>query len=216
QQSSLGNAAGVSAPVSLMVDTTPPAVNIAKPPNGATLKSSRPTFEGSAGTAPGDLPSVSLKIYAGKSASGTPAQTLTVIPSGGRWTTGSTGPQLANGEYTALAEQLDSAGNTGTSTSTFTVLTNSPTVTLNPSAFAKRGANLFTNASPSFSGSAAIAPEDSKTVTVKVYSGTSTSGSPVQTVEASLAGSSWSAGPMPALSEGTYTVQAEQKSFSLG
>src|SRR5262249_32954944 len=131
-------------------------------------------------------------------------------------TTGSTGPQLANGEYTALAEQLDSAGNTGTSTSTFTVLTNSPTVTLNPSAFAKRGANLFTNASPSFSGSAAIAPEDSKTVTVKVYSGTSTSGSPVQTVEASLAGSSWSAGPMPALSEGTYTVQAEQKSFSLG
>src|SRR5262249_13051840 len=34
QQSSLGNAAGVSAPVSLMVDTTPPAVNIAKPPNG--------------------------------------------------------------------------------------------------------------------------------------------------------------------------------------
>jgi hypothetical protein len=216
QQSSLGNAAGLSGPVSFAVDTTPPAVAIAKPPNGASLKSSRPTFEGSAGSAPGDLPSVSLKVYAGTAASGIPAQTLTIVPSGGRWTTGSTGPQLPNGTYTALAEQSDSAGNAGTSTTTFTVLTNSPTVTLNPSAFAKRGRNLFTNASPSFSGSAAIAPEDSKAVTVKVYSGTSTSGSPVQTVETSLVGSSWSAGPVPALSEGTYTVQAEQKSFSLG
>jgi hypothetical protein len=35
-------------------------------------------------------------------------------------------------------------------------------------------------------------------------------------METSLVGSSWSAGPVPALSEGTYTVQAEQKSFSLG
>jgi hypothetical protein len=217
QQSSLGNAAGLSAPVRFTVDTTPPAVHIATPPNGASLSSSRPTFSGSAGSAPGDVASVSLRIYAGTSASGTSAQTLTIVPSGGRWTTGSTeGPQLPNGTYTALAEQSDSAGNTGTSSTTFTVLTNSPTVTLNASAFARRGGNLFTNASPRFSGSAAIAPEDSKTVTVKVYSGTSTSGGPVRTVETSLAGSSWSAGLLPALSEGTYTVQAEQKSFSLG
>jgi hypothetical protein len=216
QQSSLGNPAGVSAPVSFTVDTTPPAVHIETPPNGKSLSSSRPTFRGRAGTAPGDLPSVSLMIYAGTSASGTPAQTLSIVPNSGRWTTASTGPQLPNGTYTALAEQSDSAGNTGTSASTFTVLTNSPTVTLNPSGFAKRGGNLFTNASPSFSGSAAIAPEDSKTVAVKVYSGTSTSGSPVRTVETSLAGASWSAGPVPALSEGTYTVQAEQESFSLG
>jgi hypothetical protein len=216
QQSSLGNPAGVSGPVSFTVDTTPPAVKIETPPNGKIpLLSSRPTFSGKAGSAPGDLPSVSLKIYAGSSASGTPAQTLTIVPSGSTWTTGSSGPQLPNGTYTATAEQSDTAGNTGTSSTTFTVLTNSPTVTLNASAFAKRGANLFTSASPSFSGSGGTAPEDSNAVTVKVYSGTSTSGSPVRTVEGTLAGPSWSAGPVQALSDGTYTVQAEQKSFSL-
>jgi hypothetical protein len=216
QQSSLGNAAGLSAPVGFAIDTTPPAVHVATPPNGESVTTSRPKFSGSAGSAPGDLPSVSLRIYPGASASGTPTQTLTIVPSNGKWTTGTTGPQLPNGTYTALAEQSDTAGNTGTSTSTFTVLTNSPTVTLNPSAFAKRGTSLFTNASPSFSGSGAILPEDSKSVTVKVYSGTSTSGSPVRTLEAALVGPSWDAGPVPTLSEGTYTVQAEQKSFSLG
>jgi hypothetical protein len=215
QSSSLGNPAGVSPLVTFTVDTTAPAVHITTPPNGAELRVSRPTFSGSAGNATGDQQMVTLKIYTGASVSGAPTQTLDIVPSGAKWTTGSSGPQLPDGTYTAQAEQSDDVGNTGTSVSTFKIKTNSPVVTLNTGAFVRRGTKLVTGATPSFSGGAATAPEDSKTVTLNVYSGASTSGSPVRSVDSTLSGSAWTAGPVAALPEGTYTVQAEQKDFDL-
>ncbi len=206
------------------VDTKPPAVTITTPPNGTELTKSRPTFRGAAGTAtvPGtpdeDLPTITLKIFAGTSLSGTP-QTLLLTREGATWTTGSSGPQLPDGTYTALVEQSDTAGNVGSSQTKFNIKTNSPVVTLDSSAFVARGsgpsAALYTDATPTFTGSASAGSEDGKTVTLRVYAGGSASGTPVQTMEATLSGATWTAPPVAALSEGTYTVQAEQTDSSL-
>ena len=205
---------GKSAEVKFTVDTTPPAVTLTALPH--VLHVSRPTFSGRAGVAGGDDPSITLKIYEGPSVSGSPTQELDVAPDGAEWTTGSTGPALPNGIYTAQAEQSDDAGNTGTSHSTFTIETKSPEVTIDTSGFVRRGTRLLTGPTPSFSGSAATEPEDSKSVIVNVYSGTSASGVLVQTLEGTRSGSAWTVGPVQALPDGIYTVQAEQMDSAVG
>jgi hypothetical protein len=53
--------------------------------------------------------------------------------------------------------------------------------------------------------------EDGKSAIVHVYSGSSTLGSPVRTVEVAIAGSAWSAGPVAALADCVYTARAEQQ-----
>jgi hypothetical protein len=194
-----------SAPATFIVDTTPPTVHVASPANGAFLKSSKPTLSGTAGSATGDETTVTLKIYAGSSISGSPAQTLGVTRGGGSWTTGTSGPQLLEGTYTLQAEQSDEAGNTGTSApSTFTIKTTAPTVSLTPIAA------HINDSTPSFGGSAGTAAGDIATVTLKIYSGTSPSGSPVRTVHATPSAASWAATLGGALGDGTYTAQAEQ------
>ena len=84
-------------------------------------------------------------------------------------------------------------------------------VTLGTSGFTQRGGVPFTDATPSFSGTASTAPEESEVVRVRIYSGKSTSGSPVSTVVGALSGSQWKAGPAAALPGGTYTALAEQE-----
>jgi len=210
EQSDLAGNTTKSARSTFEVDTTPPLIKITAPEGEVTK--SQPTFSGVVGKANGDLPTVTLKIFTGTSASGTPVQTLLITPkANGKWSTELSGPKLPDASYTAQAEQSDVAGNTGVSTTKFTIKTHSPVVTLDTAEFAQRGATLFTGATPSFSGSASEAPEDSETVTLNIYRGTSASGSPLQTVEGSLSGEAWTAGPLAALAEGTYTVQAEQK-----
>ena len=201
------------------VDTKAPAVTITTPAKGAELTKSKVTFSGAAGTesVPGtpdeDLPTVTLKVFVGTGTSSSGAlQTFVVKPDGATWSTPAL--KLPDGTYTALAEQSDEAGNVGTSQTTFKIKTNSPVVELDSSAFVARGsgpgARLFTDATPIFTGSASAGSEDSKTVTLRIYAGGSASGTPVQTVEATLSGETWTATPAAALSEGTYTVQAEQ------
>ncbi len=201
---------GVSNAVTFTVDTTPPALTLETPQNGEVLATSRPTFSGLAGHATGDHSLVTVKLYQGSSVSGSPTQTLTVASETGGWTTAGSGPALANGVYTARAEQSDEAGNRTERTVTFTIATNSPIVTLETPGFEVRETHLLAGATPSFSGSGGTAPEDAKFVTVKLYSGTSASGRPVRTVEGSLIGSDWKAGPVEALPDGVYTAQAEQ------
>ncbi len=202
---------GKSAPSTFVVDTVAPAVSITTPGNGKVLDVSRPTFSGAAGTATGDRQAITLQIFAGESATGTPEQTVQIKPIGGSWTTGSTGPQLPTGTYTAVVKQSDAAGNVGTRSVGFKIATNSPVVTLTTSAVT-RGSIRVTGASPSFSGSAATAPEDSRSVLLKIYSGTSSSSeSLLRTIEVPVSGSTWSTGPIVALAEGAYTAQVEQQ-----
>jgi hypothetical protein len=206
-----------SAAETFIVDVTAPAVTITAPANDSVLNVSRPTFSGRAGHASGDAQLVALKIYTGVSATGTPVQELKLTPNGAyEWSTGSTGPVLADGIYTARVEQSDDAGNLGKSTVTFAIKTNSPKVTLNQSTFVARAGKLVTGPTPSFNGTGGSEPEDSTTVVVKVYSGTSTSGSPVRTAEGTLSGSQWTSTEVEAMPDGTYTAQAEQAGASPG
>lgn len=202
---------GKSAPITFAVDATPPVVTVTEPVNKHEFHVSRPVFSGSAGTASGDLTPVTLKIYEVVSGKETLAQTLTIPSAGGKWAE-SGGPRLANGTYTAQAEQSDDVGNVGKSAPvTFTIATNAPSVTLNPVGLVPRGAGLISGPNPSFNGTAGSAPEDSASVVVNLYSGTSTSErNLVRRAEGARSGTSWTVGPVAGLPEGTYTAQAEQ------
>jgi hypothetical protein len=80
-----------------------------------------------------------------------------------------------------------------------------PTVTVTAPA-----ANSFTSSTqPAISGAGSVGAGDLTTITVKVYSGSSPTGTPVQTLTTTLSGGSWSVTPST-LAEGTYTVQAIQ------
>lgn len=210
EQSDEAGNTGTSTAVTFTIDTTPPTVTITTPTTNATLNLSKPTLSGGAGQANGDEHSITVKIYAGSTASGSPTQTDHVTPSAGNWTTGPISA-LANGTYTAQAEQSDAAGNTGTSTAvTFTIATSTPVVKLQIPGLIARRTQHMTGPTPSFAGTGSTAPEDGKTVTVNVYTGETPSGIPVRTLEGSLTGSSWSAGPVAALADGTYTARALQ------
>ena len=103
--------------------TTTPIVTLTTPSNGSSTSNSEPTFSGEAGTESGDSSTVTIKIYSGNSATGTPVQTLTAIASGGSYSVTPTTP-LLDGVYTAVASQSNSDGKTGFSSSdTFTVAT---------------------------------------------------------------------------------------------
>jgi uncharacterized surface protein with fasciclin (FAS1) repeats len=204
---------GESPAVTFTVDTTPPKLTLQTPADGEVLDTSRPTFSGLPGTAPGDKPLVTVKLYEGSTATGSPFQTFEATPA--TWTAGVSGSSLANGIYTALAEQSDEAGNRTTQVTTFTIDTNSPKVTLSISGSENKDGHLLAGPTPSFSGSGATEPEDGKTITVKIYSGASASGTAVRTLTGSLTGSAWNAGPVEELKNGIYTVQAEQTDTNL-
>jgi Big-like domain-containing protein len=208
QSDEAGNT-GTSAPATFTVDTTPPALVMQSPANGAVVNAAIPTFSGLAGQADGDRSLVTVKIYAGASASGAPVQIVDLTPDEGLWSTDASGPALLDGIYTARAEQADDAGNIATSTATFTIATSDPVVTLATSGLVMRQSGAFTGPTPSFAGSASSAPEDSTSVILDIYAGISVSGMPVQRLEGPVSGSGWSVGPV-ALANGTYTVQAEQ------
>ena len=188
------------------VDTSTPVVTLSSPANGTDTNHNTPTFTGSAGTATGDLPTITVKVYSGSSAAGTPLQTLTTTAAAGSWSVKASGA-LLDGTYTAQASQSSESGHSGLSTAgTFTVDTVAPLVTLTAPA---NGATLY-NDKPTLSGAAGIATGDSMAVTVKVYSGSSASGTPVETLPVTALGSAWTAISTSTLSEGTYTAEAEQ------
>jgi Bacterial Ig-like domain len=68
----------------------------------------------------------------------------------------------------------------------------------------------FTNVNaPALSGAAGNAPGDSNTVTAKIYQGTGTGGSVLQTINVTRSGATWTT-TAAALADGTYTAQATQ------
>jgi hypothetical protein len=207
-RSSQSDAAGLtgSATHTFTIDTVAPAVTLASPANGSATNQTKPMFSGAAGTASGDKSTVTLKIYSGTSAAGTPVQTLSAIASGGSWSK-TASSALANGTYTAQAQQSDKAGNTGfSSANTFTVDTVKPVVALSKPA----NCASLTSGTPTFSGTAGTATGDSSAVNVLVYLGAVASGSPVQVLTAPVSGGSWSVQASPALPGATYTAQARQ------
>jgi subtilisin-like proprotein convertase family protein len=105
-----------------VVDAAAPAVSITSPGNGSTTSDSTPLISGAAGTAPGDLPGITVQI---RGAGGGLVQELSATASSGAWSV--TARSLADGPYTVVARQSDASGNVGTSApSSFTVDTPDP------------------------------------------------------------------------------------------
>jgi hypothetical protein len=201
-QTNLAFEEGASAPVTFTVDTSPPGVSLT--PLSAVTNHAEVSFAGAAGELTGDSSTVKLVLYAGGTPSGTPVETVEATRQGDTWSAGPL-PALADGVYTARAEQSDQAGNTGfSSPSTFTVDTVAPTVSLTAPA------SLTSDRTPTFEGKAGVAGGDDPVVQVKVYAGATVSGSPLQTIQATPAGGSWSATPGTPLTDGVYTVEAIQ------
>jgi hypothetical protein len=185
-----------SAEVAFTVETIAP--NVTLNPLPALITSSTVTFGGNAGNEPGDVHSVTLKIYAGTTATGSPAQTIPVT-AGSTWTAEA---GLADGTYTAIAEQADKAGNTGASeTTTFTINTAPPSVTL------EGPASLSNVTKPSFGGKAS----DTTPVVVHIVNEATSQ----EVTATSSGGGSWSASNEPALGSGSYRAYATEES-SLG
>ena len=181
-----GNAQSLTATFNLAGDTTAPIVTLVNPANGSSTSDTTPTFSGVAGNLTGDSTTVTVRIYSGPTATGSPVQTLNAIRSGTAYTIDAAA--LAQGQYTAQASQSDTAGNTGTSSAnTFIVDTTAPIVTLvNPA-----NGSSTSDTTPTFSGVAGNLTGDSTTVTVRIYSGPTATGSPVQTLNAIRSGTAY-------------------------
>lgn len=110
-----------TSPVEILVKVHAPALTLISPLAGGS-SSDQPSFYGLAGDNPGDSSSVTVALYAGAVASGSPLGTLAVQRSGGGWIV--TWPsKLALGLYTVVAVQTDDAGHTTiTSPHTFLVV----------------------------------------------------------------------------------------------
>jgi large repetitive protein len=168
------------------------------PANGA-LTNGTPTFSGTAGATNGNGISVQID-----DASGNPVEILSA--SGGSSWSVQASPSLPDGSYTAFASQLGSDGVTTDYTTVigFTVDATPPAVSLTSAP-----AGTSNDNTPSFAGAVGTASGDLPGVTLNLYSGTSTSGTPVQSVPATVSGGSWSAAAT-ALPDGTYTARAQQ------
>ncbi len=181
----------------------PPTLTISSPAQGSSAKQAPTLFAGStdeAGTV------VIVRIFEGTSTSGVevPPQLESTAPSGGTWE--APGVTLAEGAYTARAEQLN-AETTETELSepvTFTVDATAPTVHLNAVTSPTK------DSTPTFTGTLGAAPGDDRAVSVAVYEGSSVGGTPVASGQASINGSSWSF-TSSSLADGPYTVVASQE-----
>ena len=111
---------GLSSANTFTVDTAAPAVTLVDPVNDSSTNDATPALAGAAGALAGDSSMVTVKIWSGPIASGSPFHTLIAMRFGGSWSV--TAPALADGTYTARAEQSDVAANLGVSApTTFTV-----------------------------------------------------------------------------------------------
>jgi hypothetical protein len=107
-------------------DIARPAVTLTAPTPGSFTQETAPIFAGAAGTAAGDEPTVTVRLWEGSDTSVAPMQTHLALASAGLYSVPAS-PALAPGAYTVQAEQRDAAGNVGRSTPvSFTVVPPNP------------------------------------------------------------------------------------------
>jgi large repetitive protein len=199
QESAFGNGPGVSEERTFTVHTAKPVVTLNAVSSPTT--DSTPSFSGTAS----EKTTVKVQIYKGFAASGSPVASATASGTGGSWSSGGASPALADGTYTAVAEQESAFGNGPGSSEerTFTVDTKPPSVTLNAISSPNN------DSTPSFSGFAS----DTTEVRVRIFKGSSASGTPSAEAHATGTGGGWSSGAAsPALADGSYTAVAVQGS----
>jgi hypothetical protein len=189
--------------------STAPAPTLDSPANGAVISGGQPTFSGKADTSFGTSSQVTVKVYSGPTATGTPLRTLhTARGSDGGYSVPIDAP-LPDGLYTAQTEQsnLASPPDTGASRpTTFTVHNAPPTITL-----ASLGSKPLLTATPTFTGKAGTAPGDSSNVALLIYPGSNTKQTPVRFITATRdANGHFSIKVVPALADGEYTALVAQ------
>ncbi|MFL5893567.1 MAG: Ig-like domain-containing protein, partial [Thermoleophilaceae bacterium] len=217
-----GNVDASSASVTWSVDTVGPAVTLTAPAAAAQLNDPTPVLSGAAGNVGGispDSTTVTVEIYQGTMPGlGSPYRSFTVTRAGAAWsvqhTTWTTQSQsaLPDGTYVAVAKQKDAVNNEASSDShVFFVDTQAPTVTvLHPT-----GGQSAGTGTPNMDGTAGTASTDTSSVTVEIFSGTTTGGAPARSFTPPVTGGVWavdsgvwdSTTPLP---EGTWTVRASQ------
>jgi hypothetical protein len=178
-----------------------PLLAIESPLFGSTTRNPAPVISGTSND-PSD--GVSVVIFPGETASGTPVATIgpVAVSESGSWSATPSGP-LAQGVYTARATQTAS-DETGEATTTFTIDTTPPAVSLTPVP------TPSANSRPTFSGGAGTDAGDLPAITVNIYAGAVAAGSPLEALRVSATGATWHTGPAPPLPEGVYTAVAEQ------
>ena len=103
-----GNVDGSPAIYTWVVDVTAPGPRI------ASAGGSTPNVSGSAGTGAGDNDTVTVDLYSGVTAAGSPSQSVVVPRDGGGSWSAQFDPVMG-GAYTVVARQGDAAGNSGSS-----------------------------------------------------------------------------------------------------
>jgi hypothetical protein len=199
-----------SASRTFTIDTVAPTPALTTPLDQARSQDVTPTFSGSGTTGAGDAGDVTVRVYAGDTASGLPVSTLTATLAAGTgaFTAEATAP-LPAGSYTAQVTQLDVAGNVGQAASRrFTIDTTGPVPALVSPSDGASGVST----TPTFSGTASTAPNDGASVTITVHVGASTAGAAAQTITATRdpVSGAFSARAPFALAPGLYTAQASQ------
>lgn len=205
---SVGGACSASGTISITVNASAPAVTLASPANGSTINEAQPVFGGTAATGFGNANAVTVHVYGGTSASGTPVENLQAAVTGSSGSYAVTpSPDLGSGTYTAQTEQDDLAGDVGLSSPvTFTLIVTPPTVTLN-----SLGSAPLHTSTPTFTGTAGTGPANSGTVYIGIFSGTSTTGSPVTFLSGSVGSDGHFSIPASSgLTDGQYTAYAAQ------
>ena len=96
-------------------DDEAPVVDLRAPGRGSTTSDSTPRVAGVAGTSDGDEPTVVVRLYRGSLVGGLPAHSLVLPVAAASGAFAADTPRLADGQWTAVVGQLDSAGNAGSS-----------------------------------------------------------------------------------------------------
>jgi hypothetical protein len=204
QTDTAGNTTTTAPRVSFIVDGEAPTVTLNQPRTPSNI--SAPVFTGAAS----DTTTVTVLIYAGSSATGTPVSKATGTGTGGAWRSAPASPSLSDGRYTALAVQQSAVGNhEGQAPAvSFTIDTVAPVVTLtNP----RSGSSFSAGESLHAEGAADVGAGALPGVTVQLFSGGSIvpGQAPATSVEVNALAGHWSAA-FAGLGAGTYTLRASQ------
>ncbi|HUZ29917.1 MAG TPA: Ig-like domain-containing protein [Solirubrobacteraceae bacterium] len=192
--------------LSLQAPSASPTVTLDRPSSGTVIRDAQPTFAGHASTDFGDASDITVRVSKGSSGDGSVAEKVTARRSGASYSAPAT-PPLANGSYTAVAEQDDAAGDAALSPPvTFQVHNVAPHLKL-----VSPGSRPLTTAQPTLSGTAGTAPGDSSSVGIGVYKGSAAQGQQFRLLVARRSATGrFSIRISPPLPNGTYTAVAAQ------
>jgi hypothetical protein len=206
----LGGVSGCTAEVSVRLTAATHPVTLSTPASNSTFTAGEPVFSGAASTAFDAAGAVTVKVYPGPAAAGTPIETVSTTRSGGAYTAVPFSP-LPNGRYTAQAVQQDPAGQANTSKPvTFTLENTAPRLTLR-----LLGSEPLRTSKPVFRGRAGSRPQDRRSVHIDVWAGTGVRGSPVGGAGGSVGARGRFSIRAPSLPDGRYTAVAGQLSAGL-